>query len=430
MGEKREMRLLGKDEAVWATGELRVGLGEVREAAKEGLLAMSVAVGLKVMAEMMEEELTRKVGPKHAKLTERRATRHASAPGSVVLGGRRIKVRRPRARTTEGTEVRLDTYGTFSHDDQLRDVVMERMLAGLATRRHRMANEPVGRSVEARSSATSRSAVSRRFVARTRGALRELMARDLSELGVAALMIDGVKFADHCCVVALGICADGTKVPLGLFLGDSENKKVVRDLLADLVNRGLRADFGLLVVIDGSKALERAVRDVFGSLVLVQRCTLHKRRNVAVHLPRDEQKWVDRRLAKAFNHPDPSTGFRMAEDLARQIETRWPDAASSVREGLWDMFTIRHLKVSDRLARSLCCTNAIESMISMARTTTRNVKRWQDAEMVKRWAAAAILNAERSFRRVKGCNDMARLVAGLARHVAGVTSQHVAAEVA
>ena len=429
MGEKEAgMRL--PDEVLEVPAELVVGLGEVREAAKEGLLAMSVAVGLKVMAEMMEEELTRKVGPKHAKLTERHATRHASAPGSVVLGGRRIKVRRPRARTMDGTEVHLNTYSAFSHDDQLREVVMERMLAGLATRRHRVANEPVGRSIEARSSATSRSAVSRRFVARTKGALRELMARDLSDLGVAVLMIDGVKFADHCCVVALGICGDGTKVPLGLFLGDSENKKVVRRLLADLVKRGLRADSGLLVVIDGAKALERAVRDVFGATVLVQRCTLHKRRNAAVHVPRDDQKWIDRRLAKAFNHPNPSTGFAMAEDLARQIETRWPDAASSVREGLSDMFTVRCLGVSDRLARSLCSTNAIESMISVARTTTRNVKRWQDAEMVKRWAAAAILNAERSFKRVKGCNDMARLVAALSVHAAGVTPRRVSAEVA
>jgi transposase-like protein len=256
------------------------------------------------------------------------------------------------------------------------------------------------------------------------------MARDLSELAVAALMIDGVNFADHCCVVALAICADGTKVPLGLFLGDTENKKVVTDLLANLVNRGLKADSGLLVVIDGSKALDRAVRAVFGPVALIQRCGVHKRRNVVTYLPKDEQRWVDRRLAKAFNHPDPSTGLRLAEDLARKLESRWPDAASSVREGLWDMFTLRRLKVSDRLARSLGCTNAIESMISIARTTTRNVKRWRDAEMVKRWAAAGMVNAERSFRRVKGCNDMATLVAGLARHAASVTPQRDTAEVA
>jgi transposase-like protein len=424
------MRLFGRSEGLEVLGELVVGLGEVREAAVEGLLAMSVAVGLRVMAEMMEEELTRRVGPKHAKLAGRRATRHASAPGSVVLGGRRIKVRRPRARSLDGTELHLDSYGAFSDDDQLKDVVMERMLAGLATRRHRRANEPVGASVEEAASATSPSAVSRRFVARTRTALSELMTRDLSALAIIALMIDGVVFAERCCVVALGICADGSKVPLGLFLGDTENKKVVRALLGDLVKRGLKADSGLLVVIDGAKALDRAARAVFGSFALIQRCTVHKRRGVASHLPKDEQKWVDRRLAQAFNHPDPAIGFHLAEDLARQLETRWSDAAASVREGLYDMFTIRRLKVSDRLARSLSCTNAVESMISVLRCTTRNIKRWRGDEMIKRWAAAAMLNAERSFHRVKGCTDMATLVAGLARHAASVIFESETAEVA
>jgi transposase-like protein len=424
------MRVFGRSEGPEVLGELVVGLGEVREAAVEGLLAMSVAVGLRVMAEMMEEELTRRVGPKHAKLAGRRATRHASAPGSVVLGGRRIKVRRPRARSLDGTELHLDSYGAFSDDDQLKDVVMERMLAGLATRRHRRANEPVGASVEEAASATSPSAVSRRFVARTRTALSELMTRDLSALAIIALMIDGVVFAERCCVVALGICADGSKVPLGLFLGDTENKKVVRALLGDLVKRGLKADSGLLVVIDGAKALDRAARAVFGSFALIQRCTVHKRRGVASHLPKDEQKWVDRRLAQAFNHPDPAIGFHLAEDLARQLETRWSDAAASVREGLYDMFTIRRLKVSDRLARSLSCTNAVESMISVLRCTTRNIKRWRGDEMIKRWAAAAMLNAERSFHRVKGCTDMATLVAGLARHAASVIFESETAEVA
>ena len=417
------MRVLGWDEAAEVAGQ-------VRGNAEEGLLALSVAIGLRVMVEMMEEELARRVGPKHAKLVGRRATRHASAPGSVVLGGRRLKVRRPRARTLEDKELHLDTYRAFSADDQLKDVVMRCMLAGLATRRHNVANEPVGRAVEAHSSSTSRSAVSRRFVARTRAAVFELMTRDLSELRVAALMIDGVKFADHNCVVVLGICADGTKVPLGLFIGDTENRKVVTDLLADLIGRGLKTDSGLLVVIDGSRALDRAVRDVFGPVALIQRCTLHKRRNVAAHLPKTEQRWVDRRLSKAFNHRDPTVGLRLAEDLARRLECRLPDAAASVREGLENMFTIRHLKVSDRLARSLGCTNAIESMISVVRSTTRNVKRWRDAEMVQRWAAAGMLNAERSFRRVQGCNDMATLVAVLVHHAASVTLLRDTAEVA
>ena len=256
------------------------------------------------------------------------------------------------------------------------------------------------------------------------------MSRDLSVLGIVVLMIDGIVFADRCCVVALGICADGSKVPLGLSLGDTENKKVVRALLSDLVKRGLKADSGLLVVIDGAKALDRAVRAIFGPDALIQRCTVHKRRGVASHLPKGEQKWVDRRLVRAFNCPDPATGLHLAEDLARQLETRWPEAAASVREGLYYMFTIRRLKVSDRLARSLSCTNAVESLISVVRCTTRNIKRWRDDEMIRRWAAAGMLNAEHSFHRVQGCNDMATLIAGLSRRSASVIVQPGVAGVA
>jgi transposase-like protein len=256
--------------------ELRASLTEVVGAAREGLLAMSVGVGLRVFAEMIEDELTGRVGAKHPKLADRPASRHGSASGSVVLSGRRVRVQRPRARTTAGDEIALDAYRTCADDDQLSGLVLERMLAGLATRRHRAANEPVTGEVEAAATSTSKSAVSRRFVAKTKTALAELMARDLTDLDVAALMLDGVRFAEHCCVVALAVTADGTKVPVGLWLGDTENKSIVANLLADLVDRGLSADGGLLVVIDGAKALAAAVRRVFGELALVQRCTLHK----------------------------------------------------------------------------------------------------------------------------------------------------------
>ena len=418
------LRVVDRDDApelAELSDELRLAMAEVAGAAREGLLAMSVGVGLRIFAEMMEEELAARVGAKHAKLAGRTANRHGSAPGSVVLGGRRVGVERPRARTTDRTEVVLDTYAAFADDDPLQAVVMERMLAGLATRRHRAANEPVGTSVEAEARSTSKSAVSRRFVARTKKALEELMARDLTDLDVAVLMVDGEHFADHCCVVALAITTDGTKVPVGLWLGDTENKTVVTHLLADLVDRGLSADGGLLVVIDGAKALAAAVRKVFGDQALIQRCVLHKRRNVADHLPQAEGGWVDGRLAKAFNHPDPNAGLRQARDLARQLEARWPDAAASLREGLEEMFTVRRLGAGDRLARTLSSTNPIESMISVGRTTTRNVKRWRDGTMVKRWVAAGMLNAEGGFRRLRGCKDMPILVAALHRHVEAVT---------
>jgi putative transposase len=270
--------LVGRDDARELPGlaeELRVGLSDVAGSAREGLLALSVGVGLRVMAAMMDAEVTARVGPKHAKIPGRTATRHASAPGSVVLGGRRVKVSRPRARTTDGEEVSLGAYRTFADDDLLSEVVMARMLAGLATRRHRAANEPVGAAIEAEASSTSRSAVSRRFIAGTARALEELMSRDLGELDVVALMVDGVHFAEACCVVALAITADGTKVPVGLWLGDTENTTVVTHLLADLVGRGLDTSGGLVVVIDGAKALAAGVRKVFGDQALVQRSTLH-----------------------------------------------------------------------------------------------------------------------------------------------------------
>lgn len=427
------LRVVERDEAAELpelSDELRAALADVAEAVREGLLAMSLSVGLRVFSEMMEEEVSARVGPKHAKLADRTASRHGSAAGSVVLGARRVSVQRPRARTADGAEVALDTYNTFAEDDLLGQVVMERMLAGLATRRHRAANEPVGADVAAAARSTSRSAVSRRFVARTAKTLDELMGRDLTDLDVVALMIDGVNFAEHCCVVALAVTTDGAKVPVGLWLGDTENKTVVTHLLADLVDRGLSADAGLLVVIDGAKALAAAVKKVFGDQALVQRCTLHKRRNVADHLPAEQRRWVDQRLARAFHNADADAGLRQARDLARQLETRWPDAAASLREGLEDMFTVRRLGVSDRLAVSLTNTNMIESMISVGRDTTRNVKRWRDGSMVKRWAAAGMLNAERGFRRLKGCKDMPTLVAALRRHVDAVTAQRDDEEVA
>jgi len=389
--------------------------------AREGLLALSVSTGLAVMTEMMEAEITQIVGPKHAKLPDRTASRHTGATTSVVLGGRKVPIVRPRARTVDNTEVQLDTFATFANEDVLNQVVLERMLAGVATRRHRAAAEPVGAAVEASARSTSKSSVSRRFVQATREQVEQLLARDLTSLEVAVLMIDGIIFADHCCVVALAITADGTKVPVGLWLGDTENTTVVTALLADLVQRGLDHTRGLLVVIDGAKALRAAVKKVFGDLALVQRCVLHKRRNVADHLPKEVAPWVDRKLATAFQHDNPEQGRRDVLTLASHLEDRWPDAAGSLREGLDEMFTVRRLGIDGRLARTLTCTNCIESMISIARDTCRHVKRWRDGKMVRRWVAAGMLSAERSFRRIKGCNQMPALVAALRAHAAAVT---------
>jgi putative transposase len=396
--------------------QVQLALAEVAGAAREGLLAMSVAAGMAVMQAMFDAEITAACGPKGKHDPRRAAVRHGDVHGSVVLGGRRVGVDRPRARTVDGHELPLASYRHFAADDLLCQVVMERMLAGLATRRHGRAAEPVGRAVEQDATGTSRSAVSRRFVAATRTALAELLARDLSALDVKVLMVDGEHLAEHCCVVALAIGADGTKTPVGLWEGSTENKTVVRSLLTDLVERGLDATDGLLVVIDGAKALSAAVRDVFGAKALIQRCTVHKRRNVADHLPDNQKAWVDAKLVKAFTHPDPTQGLRNARHLASLLDKTHPGAAASLREGLEEMFTVARLGIDGRLATTLTTSNPIESMISIARATNRNVTHWKDGEMVLRWTAAGMLNAARSFRRIKGYKQMPQLVAALHRH--------------
>lgn len=268
------------------------------------------------------------------------------------------------------------------------------MLAGVATRRHVDVTEPVG--VEGK--AQSKSAVSRRFKAATEKAMSELLARDLTGLETAVLMIDGLNVADQMIAVALIITADGTKVPVGLMLGDTENAVVVTDLLADLVASGLRFEHGILAVLDGSKALRKAVVKVFGERALIQRCTLHKRRNIIGYLPVDERDAVDRRLALAFAQIDPAKGLKACRDLARQLDGPPPDAAASLREGLEEMFTVAGLGVTGRLRQSLTNTNCIESMISICGTTTGRVKHWRTGTMKKRWIAAGMLEAERSFR--------------------------------
>lgn len=396
--------------------EIRLAMTDIAGAAREGLLAMSVAAGMAVMAAMFEAEIAEVAGPKGKHDAKRAALRHGQGRGSVTLGGRRVPVDRPRARTTDGHEVPLNTYTHFAADDLLTQVVMERMLAGVATRRHARAAEPVGTQVDQEAKSTSRSAISRRFVKQTETALAELMARDLTGEDIKVLMIDGEHLAERCVVVALAITADGTKKPVGLWDGATENKTVVRALLADLIDRGLAFDDGLLVVCDGAKALSAAVRELFGDKALIQRCTLHKRRNVADHLPDKDKAWVDAKLVKAFGHPDPDTGLRNAKHLAGQLDKSYPGAAASLREGLQEMFTVAHLGIDGRLAKTLTTSNPVESMISIARATNRNVTRWRDGQMVLRWTAAGMLNAERSFRRIKGHKQMPQLVNALRRH--------------
>ena len=385
-------------------------LGELVGAAQEGLLALSVGVGLGVLTELMEEEVGEVVGPKGRHDPERVAVRHGHEPGEVTLGGRRVGVERPRVRLADGSgELRLSTYEHFACRDPLSRVVLERMLAGVSCRRYRRTQEPVGEEVEQRARSSSKSSVSRSFVERTGETLAELLGRRLDDVRLAVLMLDGIELKGRTNVVCLGITTEGVKIPLGLWEGSSENATVATALLSDLVERGLDPEQGILFVVDGSKALRKAIRSVFGERAPVQRCLRHKERNVLEHLPERDRPPVKRRLRRAWAGHDHRPALAELQRLADELERSHPGAAASLREGLEETLTLTRLGITGTLRRTLESTNPCESMIECVRRTSRNVKRWQSGEMCLRWTAAGMLEAERQFRRIIGYRDLAKL---------------------
>jgi putative transposase len=374
--------------------------------------------GLQVMHLLMDEDVARMVGPKGRHNPGRAAVRHGSDQGMVSLGGRRVPIRRPRVRAADGTgELPVPSYQVFASTELLDQLTLERMLAKLSCRRYRVGLEPVGTGVERAATGTSKSAVYRRFVARTEHALAELLAAHLSGLDLVALIVDGIRVAEHCCVVALGITIDGTKVPLGLTEGATENATVVRDLLAGLRERGLEVTRPILVVIDGAKALRRTVADVFDHPV-VQRCQLHKLRNVTDRLPDALGSTVAKRMRAAYPHSDALLAEAALEALARELDRSHPGAAASLREGLAETLTVARLGVPPTLTRTLRSANTIESMIAICRDHAANVKRWQDGQMVLRWIAAGMGEARRQFRRVNGHLHLPALRATLDQTIA------------
>lgn len=398
-------------------------LGELVGAAREGLLALSVGVGLSVVHELMEREVTEVVGPKGKHDPARTAKRHGHGDGSMTLGGRRVAVSRPRMRSADDChELPVATYEHFTDRDPLTRAVMDRMLAGVSTRKFAVVGEAVGEEVEEASSATAKTSVSEMFIAKTRTALSELMSRRLEDVRLAVMMLDGVEIAERTHVVALGISTDGVKIPLGLWEGSTENATLARTLLADLVDRGLDPEQAILFVLDGAKALRKAVKDVFGQHALVHRCHRHKERNVLDLLPERERETVRGRIRAAWALADPDLARQRLELLTSELESSWPDAAASLREGMDDTLTLMRLGITGQLQRTLSSTNPCESMIEIVRHTQRNVKRWRDGDMRKRWSAAGMLVAEQQFRRIIGYRHLAALVIAIERHAAIVAA--------
>ena len=374
------------------------------------LLELALRSGLKVFTTMLEEDRTAICGLRYAHEPDRPASRAGSVRSEVVLGGRKVAIQRPRVRTADG-EVALPTFQTMAHRAPLDRRAVEQMLVGVATRQYARSLEPITADIESRG--TSKSAVSRRFVAKTQAQLETWQAAPLEDLDLVGLLLDGVHVGEHCLIVALGVAGDGTKHALGLWEGSTENATVCQSLLSNLQSRGLRTDRSLLVLLDGSKALRKAVRETFGDVALVQRCQIHKLRNILDHLPERQRPWVKAIVQRAYRSADVATATRLLQDLARRLDTGHPSAAASVREGLEETLTIIAIGLSEGLRRSFSTTNAVESLISRTRHVKRNVKRWRGGQMVVRWVAAGVLEAVKGFRRLKGHREMPKLIAAL-----------------
>jgi len=427
MGKVSRPRVVAKQSLadVAMPEQVTLSLADLARSAKEHVLAFSVALGLKGLAELMEADLVRLVGPKGRHRADRTAYRHGSERRSITLGGRLAEVARPRARSRQGRELAIPSYEAACDRDLLTEAALGRMLAGVSTRQYEATFEPIGEDVRTRGA--RRSAVSARFVAATAATLAQLRSVDLAPLGIVALFIDGIQIAEHTLVVALGVDRTGGKHILGLEEGSTENAVVCRRLVAGLIERGLPAERALLFVIDGGKAIRRAIADAYGALAVVGRCRLHKRRNVLQGLPEGLRPLVGRKLDAAWAKDDPDEAERALRSLAASLEEAHPGAAASLREGLEETLTVSRLGLSPALTRTFKSTNPIESLNDGIRSMQRNVKNWRSGTMAERWTAAAMLERAKRFRRINGYRDMWLLVRALDHHTKEVTSSRTAA---
>jgi transposase-like protein len=387
---------------VASIGEVAVDVGaEFRELMLEG--------GLALVSALFREELVRMCGPRYAR-GEHLASRWGSQQGEVVLGGRKVKLRRPRVRK-DGEELVPPLYQELQAEDPLSDRALEQMLIGVSTRKYQRSLEPVIPDVKAFS--TSKSAVSRRFVARTKAQLETALAKPLGDVEWAALMIDGIEFHEHVVVIALGIDATGKKHVLSFRQGSTENATLCREMLSELVVRGVPADRSILVVIDGGKGLRKAVNEVFGQYAVVQRCQVHKKRNVLDQLPEEMRGQVRSAMSQAYAAATYETALKQLKNQVRVLSADHTGAAESLKEGLEETLAVKKLGLTGPLAKTLETTNPIENVNSGVRRVGGRVKRCRGGGMAVRWVATGALEHATRFRRVKGHRDMPKLIAAL-----------------
>lgn len=376
------------------------------------LLEVVLAHGFEGVMEMLEADREALCGPRRQWQPERRAYRYGHDEGRLVLGGRAVKVRRPRVRGVQGGEIELPTWQWFAEEDPLNERALAQILAGVSTRKYGGSLETLPAGLEA--GMTSSSTVSRRFIAVTQQRVETFLSRSLDALDLPVILLDGTGFgADHVLVTALGIDSRGDKHVLGVIEGTTESEEVCRTLLRDLIERGLKVERARLFVIDGGKGLRKAIRSVFGAWALVHRCHVHKLRNVADHLPKHRRAWVRATICKAWKSTSVKEARQKLLQLATQLEDAHPGAAGSIREGLEETLTLIQLDVTGALYRTLCSTNPIENLIGNTKTVARNVKRWRGGRMALRWAVTGLIEAGKRFRKIRGHREMPQLINAL-----------------
>ena len=396
-----------------ATVQVPLPLLEILAETRTAFFGLCLDAGQQVLRTMMEQDRERLCGPKHVPNPARHAVRGGSTRGEVTLGGRRILVPRLRARSVEGHELALPSFTYAAGRDPLDARTLEAIAIGITTRKYHRALDPL--PLGTRERAVSKSSVSRRFVALTSAQLTTWLARPLADLAVRIVFLDGLHFRDHVILLALGVDAQGQKHVLALREGTTENATVCKALLADLRDRGLDLERAVLFVIDGGTGLRKALRETCGPTAVVQRCQVHKRRNVLEHLPEAMRPRVCRALAEAYELADAALAKRRLLQLAAGLDRTHPGAAASLREGLDETLTLQRLGVTGALYRTLRSTNAIENLNGLVGHFVRHVHRWRDGRMLVRWIAAGLQDVTHSFRRLRGHRDLAALIRALDR---------------
>ena len=365
--------------------------------------------GLALMQTVMEEEVRHLAGERHQQHAGRRAHRWGKEDGYCVVDGQKVPIQKTRLRTPDKREQRLGSYELFQRSGPLQAGVWDKMMRGLSTRNYGAVVKDFHNAY-----GVEKSAVSENFIAASREKVKQLMERPLGELRLCAVLIDGTPFKDRQMIAALGIGCDGTKTVLGIREGATENTAVVSALLSELVERGLDFSTPRLYVLDGGKALAAAVRKHAGEAAFIQRCQVHKKRNVVDHLPDEHKADVRRKMQNAYAMADYADAKRALEQLHRELMDLNPSAARSLEEGMEETLTVHKLRVPDQLRRTLCCTNVIESAFSIVETVCRNVKRWRDGDHIERWVGSGLLVAERQFRKVIGHRQIPLLLSSMA----------------